>query len=279
MYHQSWGQQFDMNGQYTQTSSPLTTQAPVAHEFLEHNYVPDGRRTPGPPVPYLGNFGVSDGPQAQPMSQPYYYDVPPSHVEHHHQMMMRDNQPMPLSPTPLHNEPHPSQFPPQRRLSAGEPVAPGLSDGHPLINGSPRRRTQQIAGRVKKRPSKARDSRSRGAVAEDPAAQHKDCFGREVPPTLKSSCPDEERCIFESRWRHRHQKGHDMWENIQKDFTNKFKKCPGKEMLQMKFKRGRSKYIEWNSRDVSRMVPCEQKLKKIIALTNITGGVASRSMV
>lgn len=88
-------------------------------------------------------------------------------------------------------------------------------------------------------------------MPDDPLEEHKNCFGQEVPPTLKSTCPDEERCIFESRWEHRHQKGQDMWESIQRDFKNKFNKCPGKEMLQMKFKRGRAKYIEWIPKDVS----------------------------
>lgn len=71
-----------------------------------------------------------------------------------------------------------------------------------------------------------------------------------MPPRLKSTCPEEERCIFESRWRHRHQRGQDMWDSIQEDFTKRFNKSHGKEMLQMKFKRARSKYIEWLPRDV-----------------------------
>lgn len=43
-----------------------------------------------------------------------------------------------------------------------------------------------------------------------------------------------------------------MWESIQNDFLRQFNKSHGKEMLQMKFKRGRSKYIEWLPKDVSR---------------------------
>jgi hypothetical protein len=46
-----------------------------------------------------------------------------------------------------------------------------------------------------------------------------------------------------------------MWESIQGDFKDRFQKCPGKEMLQMKFKRGRSKYIDWIPKDVSRPAP------------------------
>jgi hypothetical protein len=40
-----------------------------------------------------------------------------------------------------------------------------------------------------------------------------------------------------------------MWESIQGDFKERFQKCPGKEMLQMKFKRGRAKYYEWIPKD------------------------------
>lgn len=81
--------------------------------------------------------------------------------------------------------------------------------------------------------------------------EHTNCFGKTLPPTLKENCPDEERCIFESRWLNREKKGQDMWDSIQEDYFRRFKKESGKETLQMKLSRGRSKYIEWLERDVS----------------------------
>jgi hypothetical protein len=234
----------------------MTSQAPVAGgEFLHANYVHDGRRTPGPPEPYMGAFGVSNGPEPQPMSNPYYVNMGPP-VEHQDHIMIRDNHHIPMgihhremAPAPLLGEPHPPQY---RRRSPEETGLHGLSSDVPRsMTGSPRRRSALHApGRVKKRTTK-RSGASRSAAAEEPVDEHKNCFGEEVPPTLKSTCPDEERCIFESRWEHRNQKGQDMWESIQSDYKNRFQKCPGKEMLQMKFKRGRSKYIEWLPRDVS----------------------------
>ncbi|KAK2693175.1 hypothetical protein QWA68_009623 [Fusarium oxysporum] len=255
MYHQQqWAGQFDVNSQSPQASSPMTSQAPVAGgEFLHANYVHDGRRTPGPPEPYMGAFGVSNGPEPQPMSNPYYVNMAPP-VEHQDHMMMRDNHHIPMgmhhremAPAPLLAEHHPPQY---RRRSPEETGLHGLpSDVPRSMTGSPRRRPALHApGRVKKRTTK-RSGASRSAAAEEPVDEHKNCFGEEVPPTLKSTCPDEERCIFESRWEHRNQKGQDMWESIQSDYKSRFQKCPGKEMLQMKFKRGRSKYIEWLSRD------------------------------
>ncbi|KAF4964089.1 hypothetical protein FSARC_7965 [Fusarium sarcochroum] len=236
MYHQQWPGQFDVNGQSSQTSSPMAPQPPVAGEFLHANYVHEGRRTPGPPEPYMGAFR------------------PP--VNHQDHMMIRDNQHVPMGmhhrempPAPLLSEPHPNQY----RQGRPSPENSGLhnlpSDVPRSLTGSPRRRSAlQAPGRVKKRQSK-RPGPSRTAVPDDPVDEHKNCFGHEVPPTLKSTCPDEERCIFDSRWEHRHQKGQDMWESIQSDFKDRFQKCPGKEMLQMKFKRGRSKYIEWIDKD------------------------------
>jgi hypothetical protein len=43
-----------------------------------------------------------------------------------------------------------------------------------------------------------------------------------------------------------------MWDGIQKDYQQRFGRPPPvKETLQMKFKRARSKYIEWLPEDVS----------------------------
>ncbi|KAF4451087.1 hypothetical protein F53441_5909 [Fusarium austroafricanum] len=254
MYHQQWTGQFDVNSQSPQAGSPMASQAPVAGEFLHANYVHDGRRTPGPPEPYMGAFGVSNGPEPQPMSQPYYVNMGPP-VEHPDHMIMRDNHHIPMGlhhrempPASLLNEHRPNQY--RQRPSPEDPGLHALtSDVSRSMTGSPRRWPALHApGRVKKRTTK-RSGATRRAAADEPVDEHKNCFGEEIPPTLKSTCPDEERCIFESRWQHRNQKGQDMWESIQSDYKEHFQKCPGKEMLQMKFKRGRSKYLEWLSKD------------------------------
>ncbi|KAF5018027.1 hypothetical protein F66182_10014 [Fusarium sp. NRRL 66182] len=257
MYHQQWPGQFDVNGQSPQPSSPMAPQPPVAGDFLHNSYVHEGRRTPVPPEPYMGAFGVSNGPEPQSMAQDYYVNMPPP-VNHQDHMMIRDNHHIPsgihhreLPPAPLLSEPHPAQYR-QRRPSSDDPGLHGLPADVPRsVTSSPRRRSAlQAPGRVKKRQSK-RSGTSRTATAEDPVSEHRNCFGQEVPPTLKPTCPDEERCIFESRWRHRYQKGQDMWESIQKDFEDRFQKRPDKETLQMKFKRGRAKYLAWLTKDVS----------------------------
>ncbi|KAF7556640.1 hypothetical protein G7046_g6239 [Stylonectria norvegica] len=256
MYHHSWGQ-FDMNGQTSQASSPMAPHAPVAPDYMEGNPYQVGRERepPIPPVPYMGVFRVSDGAESQQMPQPYYPLNPadqhnPMLVGNHPSMPM-DLQPRGMPGPPLLNEPHPSHYRQQHRhSSADESALHGMPDRPRSINGSPRRRMVQTNGRVKKRAAKSRAGSSRANVPEDPLDEHKNCLGDEVPPALKSSCPAEELCIFESRWKHRHQKGQDMWESIQNDFNERFHKCPGKEMLQMKFKRGRSKYYDWLDKDV-----------------------------
>ncbi|XEU98208.1 hypothetical protein FSHL1_003495 [Fusarium sambucinum] len=244
MYHQQWAGHFDVNGQSPAASSPMTSQAPGGGEFLHASYVHDGRRTPGPPEPYMGAFGVSNGPEPQTMDHPYYVNMGPP-VDHQVQMGIHHRE---MPATPLLSESHPIQY--RRRQSPEDSTLHTQSAGVPRsLTASPRRKPAfQTSGRVKKRHSK-RPGTSRSAAQEDPVSEHKNCFGQEVPPTLKSTCPDEERCIFESRWKHRNQKGQDMWESIQGDFHDRFQKRPGKEMLQMKFKRGRAKYFDWIPKD------------------------------
>ncbi|KAH6960592.1 hypothetical protein DER45DRAFT_164675 [Fusarium avenaceum] len=255
MYHQQWAGQFDVNSQSPQATSPMTSQPPSTGDFLHNNYVHDGRRTPGPPEPYMGAFGVSTGPEPQPMNPPYYVNIGPP-VDHPDHIMMRDSHHASMGihhrevpPAPLSNEPHPTQY--RRRPSPEDSMLHGMPLDIPRsMTGSPRRKSGPHApSRVKKRQSK-RSGVTRTVTTEDPVSEHKNCYGQEVPPTLKSTCPDEERCIFESRWQHRNQKGQDMWESIQGDFKDRFQKCPGKEMLQMKFKRGRSKYLDWIPKDL-----------------------------
>ncbi|PNY24638.1 Uncharacterized protein TCAP_05422 [Tolypocladium capitatum] len=253
MYHQ-WNNQFDMDGQPSTTSSPMGTPAHVAPSF----YMADERRTPGPPEPYMGMFGVSDTDPGQISNppRPYYIDV--HQMGGQHAMLNRDNssmsmgphrrdpgRPVPSSgPLPNNAQPHVRQH---RRPSADSQA---LRRRVPEPPRSPNRRVVVGNSRVKKpRLSKRQLESLRNHQQKDLSDEHKNCHGQEVAPLLKNTCPEEEKCIFESRWEHRHQRGQDMWDSIQRDFLKRFNKSHGKEMLQMKFKRARSKYIEWLPRD------------------------------
>ncbi|KAL2211746.1 hypothetical protein CC79DRAFT_1364041 [Sarocladium strictum] len=261
MYGQ-WSSSFDLNAPSSQASSPMTTQPSVGGEFLptyDHDH--GGRRTPGPPEQhYMGHFGVSDPHSMSQAGPPYYVGLPA--LDHHggHPSMMRDE---------------PSSIPNGRSIGRGGVTESLLSQpSHPYgdarrnsltdpnhanrpINGSPRSGSVTRGGRVRKTArGKRRESGTGkgGSHDADLVGEHMNCLGQEVPPTLKPTCPDEERCIFESRWRHRKDKGQDMWDGIQKDYQQHFNRPPPvKETLQMKFKRARSKYIEWLPEDVDKL--------------------------
>lgn len=196
--------QFDVGS----TSSPMPQQPAVAHEMMMPYHL-DERRSPGPPQPYHGMYGVSAPDHRE---NPYY--VPAG-------LQMPMEQPM--SPF-VKADPVPSPPNVPRSLK------------------SPPRKSKQS-----RRASKSAVRKGRSFEQED----HRNAHGEEVMPSLKSSCPDEERCILESRWKHRSKKGQDMWEAIMKDYENTFNK-PGtnKETLQMKFKRARIRYYEWLPEDV-----------------------------
>ena len=254
MYHQ-WNNQFDVNNQPSETSSPMDTPVHVAPEF----YLED-RRTPGPPEPYMGHYGVSHPTEPHPITHtasPYYLDM--SQIPNQSTMLLRGNASIPMepqsrdldrnfsqaAPTILHDAPRGSHH---RRLTSDAGVKserlPAESVRCPS-DSSPKR---PVLGnsRVKKTQSK---KSSKGSIPKT-FKEHQNCYGDEVPPSLKDNCPDEERCIFDSRWRHRNKRGEDMWDSIQSDFLQAFNKSHGKEMLQMKFKRARSKYLQWLPKDV-----------------------------
>ncbi|KAL7926856.1 hypothetical protein ACQKWADRAFT_278796 [Trichoderma austrokoningii] len=258
-HHQPWGSQFDMQSQNAHNSPPMNSHVPVAQDFYMEE-----RRTPNPPSePYYGAFSVSDGPDTQPIHSqgpaPYYVNMGMDGGQN--SMLMRESRQLPLDPQHREMErmPHPSALIGQshgshydiRRASTDERSYSSRADTiHRSSSGSPRRRpATQGSTRVKKSRSSKRGGSLRGQQAVDPGDEHKNCFGQEVPPPIKKGCPEEERCIFESRWKHRAQRGQDMWDSIQADFTKRFGKKHGKEMLQMKFKRGRSKFYDWLEED------------------------------
>lgn len=241
----AWTTQYDMMGQCSQAPSPMVNHHPIPAEF----YITSDRRSPIPPEPYMGAFAVSAANLPDPIqsnASPFYsmghmntqYNQPESQGE---PMFQVDSSLLPV-PSPL-----PSQE--RRQSSATDHLPKNATEKVRSLPGSPHHSTHGVK---KNRKSKAGTGTPKSKCgSEDANDEHTNCHGQEVPPTLKENCPDEVRCIFESRWRHRYKRGQDMWDSIQNDFLEEFEKANGKEVLQMKFKRGRSKYIQWESKDVS----------------------------
>lgn len=255
----SWNSGFDMNGPSAQTSSSphIGSHQAIAPEYLSaYGSAHDGRRTPGPPEPYMGAFAVSDSHSLSHSGPPQYYGIPSQPLD---------------SPGIVRSQANGPLHPDSRDQSRG--LRPGLHLGSSLafrqgrrdsltdsmvpngaLNGCSRGITATQAGRVRKsrRGKRQNSSTSMAPSLDQQVPEHHNCHGEEVPPELKAGCPDEERCLFASRWKHRHARGNDMWDAIQTDYERDLGiAAPVKETLQMKFKRGRSKYIQWLPRDVS----------------------------
>lgn len=258
MYN-SW--QFDAQGQTSQHSSPMIA-APAGPEFL-NNYMPEDRRTPGPPdTAYMGNFGVSTGPETNAIeNHPYYVQMQQPLEQQSHGMVLRDGLSMSeahtgraLPTTPLLNQSQLPHFRQQRRTSLEDPMFQHHQpEASRSMSGSPRRKALiQGTGRVKKRATRRQSGSQKQNVPRDPADEHKNCWGKEVPPKMKNTCSEIDRLVVELRWVHRKKRGQDMWEAIQKDIYARLGdgKKYGREDLQMKFRRGRT-HILWESKDVS----------------------------
>ncbi|KAF4944584.1 hypothetical protein FGADI_12588 [Fusarium gaditjirri] len=210
-------------------------------------------RTSQTPAPCLGTFRVSAVPELQMVNPDLDPSVPPSAdpvaiQDEDDRIIQMSIDHWEVPPTPLPNELQPHPF--AHSVNEWEPR--GVPADIPAAMPGPYRERvlQSLSHRVTKRQGKPRGGRSRKRSEENFVGEHENYMGEEVPPSLKSNCPEVERCIFASRWRHRHQGDQDMWENIQTDFQNQFHKNPSKEMLQMKLRHGQSKYIEWLDEDV-----------------------------
>lgn len=257
-------------GPYT-TSSPMTTSATVAPDYSTP-YSHDGRRTPAPPEPYYGSYGVSTAGDHS-VESSYYMSVPavgPGLI---------NGQPLPIpgdhvrATLPTHSILGPqgrASMP--RRISGVEesmlPMPQDLSRSIPPV-----RRGAPTRANGKKRTTTRRQSGSRNsAQAVDPTLEHTNCLGEVVPPKLKSSCNEIDRQVFECRWKHREQRGHHMWSLIQAEMEEKTGKPYGREDLQMKFRRARA-HIEWLPDDVG--FPITSWLH---SLTRPSGGEALASL-
>lgn len=219
-------------------------------------YLHAGRTTPGPPDPYLGHFTVSEG-SGMPVlnhgvATPYFIDM--AQMAHHDTLLMRGSPSMSIDSGPHDVEP---SLPTPTLSSNGQVDSHDERDTTPDTaqrNTVPSHRVpNQGVTKSKKKPtlsSKKPSSLRIEAPTDEEVGEHSNCNGDEVPPQITKDCPDEERFLFEARWENRHNKGQ-MWEKIQKDYINKFQRTEGKEALQMKYKRGRSRYLAWLPRDVS----------------------------
>ncbi|VUC21259.1 unnamed protein product [Clonostachys rosea] len=246
--------QFEMNSQTSQSGSPMTQPTSTPGDFGDSSsYVVDGRRTPNPPTEaYMGSFGVSDGTQAHGMqhqSSPFYMMPNAQPVDH----LLRDDHSMPLDvprnmtrSLPMH---YPHHIKSEPRDGDETLFSLRSNNNYPPTTSPPSRHSRTISRVRSKRSTASRRAMpaTRALVqTQEPVEEHKNCHGEEVPPLLKDGCPAEEKCIFESRWRHRHQKGQDMWNSITKDHGKMFgSKTIQKEKLQMKYTRARPKWYQW----------------------------------
>ncbi|KAH7319993.1 hypothetical protein B0I35DRAFT_478286 [Stachybotrys elegans] len=246
MYHQ-WSSHFDMNGHPSHpsgTSSPVNSQASV-HPY-SNPYIQEDRRTPGPPDPPSPTWPPLD--------------------DHQSPMPMRDASQMTMqaasqrelersmSAQAMHS-PQPTHMQQDRRQSTEGGMFHNFTTNNMerAVGPPPVRRVVQSNGKVKK----SRSRRQSRAIPRplDASMEHKNCRGQEVLPTFTDDIPAQERCIWESRWRHRDKKGHNMWKHILEDFEKQFKgqKVPrgrsARENLQMKFKRSRCRYLSWLPED------------------------------
>lgn len=198
----------------------------------------------------MGAFAVSASNMPDPIQSNAspFYSIPNMNAQYNQEETQEE------AMFPVNNSllPLPSPLPSQERRHSSATDHPARHDAPEKVRSLPGSPHHSTHGIKKSRKSKASVGTPKSKCgSEDANDEHTNCHGQEVPPTLKDSCPDEVRYIFESRWRHRNKRGQDMWDSIQNDFLEEFDKVNGKEVLQMKFKRGRSKYIQWESKDVS----------------------------
>lgn len=258
----------------SQAGSPMPQGTNASQGYVDQDaYMSDDRREASvlPPGTYFGHFSVSGG------SDSGFYPPPSMHQQHHQQHHHPHHNP---HHNPHHLEGHPmsldshadhqgsvqamsnhSRAPmhsyPSPRLGSVEGCSAPPGDAAQSASSSPKRRAAQQPKSKKKaakRSSAAPSSSARGVSAgSDQDVEHTNCLGEFGPPELLEDTPEQIRHIFELRWSHRDKKGQDMWESIAQDYAKRFPShaTQSKEMLQMKYKRGRPKHIKWLARDVS----------------------------
>lgn len=220
-----WNNPFDMSAPNSQPNSPMTSQASLTSEmFAESNYTTSHTESGENNPPFLSNLRSHNNTEMP--------RLPSNGTRETAMAAMNEAQ------VDSHQAPTPSRLPSKLKSTEANPVLSPKSSGI------------KKSKKTKKHKSAALSPLSPDF---DLASTFLNCNGDEERPKLKARCPAEIRFIFESRWRHREKRGQDMWDAIQQDFKDEFGKLSGKETLQMRFKRGRSKYYEWMEKDVSRL--------------------------
>ncbi|TQV96265.1 hypothetical protein IF1G_04848 [Cordyceps javanica] len=247
--------------------------------YMQERCTPD-------PDPFLGSYQLADAQNHSVLNQPAPYFAPvPQLGSNGPSLMQQSTAKVADSPRTVETSSEvstPSEEPKvesvaekrsSRKRSVSTPPEPRKkeddSDGqdHPESEdeaySSPRRGDGSGSGRVRKsRKRTATKKSSANRISSLDAGEYHNCFGDLVAPQLKDNCPQEERCIFSSRWEHRDKKGQDMWDSIQEDYYKKFDKEQCKETLQMKLTRGRSKYIQWLDKDEEILVQAWQNVER-----------------
>ncbi|KAI9899047.1 hypothetical protein N3K66_005508 [Trichothecium roseum] len=252
----------------SQAGSPMPQGTNAAQGYADQDaYMSDDRREASvlPPGTYFGHFSVSGG------SDSGFYPPPTMHQQHHQQHHHPHHNPHHLEGHPMSLDSHadhqgsvqtmsnhsraPMHSYPSPRLGSVEGCSAPPGDAAQSANSSPKRRIVQHPKSKKKaakRSSAAPSSSARGvSTGSDQDVEHTNCLGEFGPPHLLEDTPEQIRHIFELRWNHRDKKGQDMWESIAQDYAKKYPSHAkqSKEMLQMKYKRGRPKHIKWLARD------------------------------
>ncbi|KAL0935247.1 uncharacterized protein CTRU02_209838 [Colletotrichum truncatum] len=273
-----WPNSFDMGAPHSQAASPLPMNPSTTESHFEMNYIsaetPIKDEIPEPPVPYFGAYGVSgqqdsdQGSLSPPMHSAFYMPtdgsmlnttslLPTPDLTMAHQSMGRTL--APANQMPFNAQPHVYQ--PQtgglsdrdditRRPSypwafpSTQVTRPSSSDSSPRSRQPRVKREPRMRNRCDEASTKAAATR---LVHQSP--QVKSSEQGEPQLIIKSTCPPEERFLFQRRFELEEQKGGGIWGTIQEEFNQNFQQHSDIPRLQMMVTRGRPQYLEWPQTD------------------------------
>ncbi|KAJ3496407.1 hypothetical protein NLG97_g2680 [Lecanicillium saksenae] len=236
MFYPDWNTQFGLE----QRPGPNDDVAIPQEFYMQERCTPD-------PESYLGSYSLADSQSHSVLNQPAPYFVPVPHLGSN-------------GPTLTHDNSVESADSPNTLETASEVSTPGEDSKTDIVSQErvSRKRSISAVPELKKEEDEDSDMQA----DQDSADETYSGSRRSSSAGLKDNCPDEERCIFLSRWEHRDKKGQDMWDSIQEDYYNEFEKEQCKETLQMKLTRGRSKYIKWLEKDEEILLQAWQNMER-----------------
>ncbi|OAR01519.1 hypothetical protein LLEC1_03986 [Akanthomyces lecanii] len=274
MFYSHWNTSFGLD----HGPGPSDDVSIPAEFYMQERCTPDSES-------FLSSYSLAESQGQSMLNQPAPYFAPVPHLGSNGPAMVHSSlMPSTDSPNTLEtrsevstpgDEPKAENAPPKRASRKGSSsAAPELKEAEAEEESDAQDgtysqdETYSSLGRDRSagpRKSSKRAAPKRSASSRLPPVdmeEFKNCFGELVAPQLKPDCPKEERCIFNSRWKHRDKKGQDMWDSIQEDYYQEFGKEQCKETLQMKLTRGRSKYIQWHDKDVEIFVQAWQNMER-----------------